>query len=120
MTTPASSRSSPSGADSVPAEIEELQCISICCFIPYLNNNIITLTSLILLNTFEVIVRHPPESHLLLLLLVLRIGHVLLGCGSLTGLRELVTISAIRQIQWTRPHLLLKQVGVALRIGAYS
>jgi hypothetical protein len=53
-------------------------------------------------------VRHPPESHLLLLLLVLGIGHVLLGCGRLTCLREIVTISAIRQIQRTRPHLLLK------------
>jgi hypothetical protein len=86
--------------------------LSICCFISYLNTNIITLTSLILLLdncTFEGgILVHPSQSNLLLLLLVLRVGHVLLRCGRLACLSEIVGVSAIRQIQWARPHLLLK------------
>ena len=88
------------------------QRLSICCFISYLNTNIITLTSLILLLdncTFEGgILVHPSQSNLLLLLLVLRVGHVLLRCGRLACLSEIVGVSAIRQIQWARPHLLLK------------
>lgn len=64
---------------------------------------------------------HPSQSHLLLLLLVLRVGHVLLRCDRrLASLREIVGVSAIRQIQWARPHLLLKQVTVALGGDACS
>jgi hypothetical protein len=98
----------------------------LCCFISYLNTNIITLTSLILLlgsdnNAFEGgVLVHPSQSNLLLLLLVLRVGHVLLRCGRLACLSEIVGVSAIRQIQWARPHLLLKQVAIALGGDACS